>query len=160
MQPVFARAVGLPFGVPQPRRSASRNRAVESALGEEDSSVSFNGAELTAELSPTLRPKASLIGKILHRLFHGCTAKIPERTNTANFPARLAPKSLLPSPLDLGNQTQGTFLPSLAKIRRNLRSRRERERETVQRFLRKRSRHLAGCDVLSRVLALSTHRIH
>ena len=36
---------------PQARRSASRNRAKESALGEADSSVSFNGAELTAELS-------------------------------------------------------------------------------------------------------------
>lgn len=63
---------GLFSGFPQPRRSASRNRAVESALGEEDSSVSFNGAELTAELSPTLRPKASLIGKIF---FHDALRK-------------------------------------------------------------------------------------
>lgn len=65
------------FGVPQPRRSASRNRAVESAPGEQDSSVSFNGAELTAELSPTLRPKASLIGGGILRSLPRCTAKIP-----------------------------------------------------------------------------------
>lgn len=127
------------MGIPQPRRSASRNRAAESALGEEDSSVSFNGAELTAELSPMLRPKASLIGRILCSLPR-CTPKIPARTNTANFPGKLTPKSR-PT---WGNQTQGTFLPPLAKISKKF---------TCQRWtsvsLRRRSRQLVG-DVLSR----------
>lgn len=80
------------FGVPQPRRSASRNRAVESAPGEEDSSVSFNGAELTAELSPMLRPRASLIGRRILRSLPRCTAKIPANQH-CQFSGQADPKS-------------------------------------------------------------------